>query len=419
MRFVIDRFFASGIFEDLTLPDAHDQLIVSFLNSPSLIYGSAALAQLSCYELKLHRTNPTIPIDFFRHAISIEHLIIDNPSFRGFLPSLDRQSTWTPIIHRLTIRDIAVGHLQKKHFPIVFDSVHSLVLQNYHIRRAFRSWNNNDLAQRFPQLRSLQLFSVSIDRLHTRMFEGFDRLESLHVDGIRHVENEAFAHLHHLKRLDLGKDLRRLDPFAFVHMFTELLLINRSDGFELNDDVHFCTFAQFSPSIDRPTFVRFAERSHQCSCTVRYLYRHLDKSHMPLTPNCYSNASVYILTQEERICHFDQRLSQCDVLPNGGVTIYGRQYNASDLQRQQRTNLLALYGSRLYYLLLLIICAIILCWAFRQQKVSYRHLERLLKRQTHLHENNAIATTTTTTPAMIYHSSSEQIDRISVRTTKV
>ena len=42
----------SGIFEEINLSDSHDQLLISFLNSPLLIYAHAALSKLNCYELK-------------------------------------------------------------------------------------------------------------------------------------------------------------------------------------------------------------------------------------------------------------------------------------------------------------------------------------------------------------------------------
>ncbi|CAF1677200.1 unnamed protein product, partial [Adineta ricciae] len=316
----------SGIFEDLSLTDSHDQLIISFLNSPSLSYTPGALAKLNCYELKFLNTNSKISLDFFHQAQYIHHLIIHNPTFSGFVSS---SNSLTVQISKLSIKDISVRHLQGRHFPLIFNSTYELTLQNYQVNGAFRSLNDRDLARCFPHLRSLKIYSRSIQHITARMFQHLTQLEYLILDGITAVENEAFASLYRLKQLDLGKDILRLDPYAFIHMNTDNLLLNQSYHFDLQDDKHFCTFVPFVPSTDLDTFVQFAKNLTDCSCTLRYLYRHLDKSLMSLTPNCYLNASLYILTQEERICHFEQRLLQCDILPDQGVTIYGKHYNVS------------------------------------------------------------------------------------------
>ena len=183
------------------MSDPQDQLIISFLNSPSLQYASGALSKLSCYETKLLNTNPKISIDFFHHAISIHHLIIDNPSFSGFLPSSNSKSSFSFQLHKLSIKDISVRHLHGKHFPIVFNSVRELTLENYRANGGFRSFNNRELAQRFPQLRTLQLFSRSIQHIVSRMFEHFNQLEYLLLNGITTIENEAFFQFISFKRI--------------------------------------------------------------------------------------------------------------------------------------------------------------------------------------------------------------------------
>ncbi|CAF1496959.1 unnamed protein product, partial [Rotaria sp. Silwood1] len=137
----------TGIFEELSLSDSQEQLIISFLNSPLLIYANGALSKLNCYQLKLYNTNPKIPIDFFNNTLFIHHLIIDNPSFIGFIPS---SNTFIFQLYQLSIKDISVRHLQGKHFPIIFNSVKELKLENYYVNGGFRSFNNRELAQRFP-----------------------------------------------------------------------------------------------------------------------------------------------------------------------------------------------------------------------------------------------------------------------------
>jgi hypothetical protein len=419
----------SGIFDDLTLPDAHEQLIVSFLNSPRLIYAYGALAHLNCYELRFKNTNPNIPIDFFRQVVSIEQLTIDNPSFIGFLPS--SSSSFTFQLQRLSIQDISIRHLQGKHVPIVLPSVTTLTLANYHVQHAFRSLNSRELARCFPRLQTLLLYSRSIQHIIGRMFEYFVRLEYLTLNGITTIENEAFFNLHHLKRLDLGENIRRLDPYAFLHMNTDVLLFNRTVDFSLNDNDHFCTFAQFSPLARLTTFVQLPITSHDtCSCTLRYLYRHLDKSYMSLTPTCYSTASVFVLTQEDRICHFEQRLLECDLLPDEGITIYGQHYNVSYFYRQQSFKQRAPWSFiiryRFYCLLLIVVLLAVLGLIVRQVRKNrhgaYRHLNYLLQRQRQRHVAHDEHIRTSPTSERIYQTSNEQFHVLparSTRTTKV
>lgn len=416
-----------GMFEELNLPDSQHQLMVSFLNSPALIYVDGALAHLACYEFKLKNTNPQIPIDFFRRSVSIDHLIIDNPSFAGFLPSSDREPSFTFQLQQLSIKDISVRHLQGKHFPLVFITVQTLTLENHYVRDGFRSFNSRDLAQRFPQLRSLTIFSRSIQKLVSRMFEHLTQLEHLNLDGITTVENGAFANLYDLEELDLGKDLRRLDPYAFIQMTTKFLLLNQSVQFQLNDEKDFCTFAQFTPSIHLKTFVQFSLTFHECSCSLRYLFRHLEKSLMSWTPSCYSNASLYVLTQEERICHFEQRLLQCDILPDEGITIYGQFYNVSYFYQQQmskqRLQWSVFFHPRVYYLLSLGLIIGLVCLIIQQHRrrhhSAYRHLNRLLKRRD---QSRSAAIAANATSDVIYHPASEHRDPLpprTIRTTKV
>jgi hypothetical protein len=411
------RSFYLGIFEELSLTDSQDQLIISFLNSPSLYYTKGALSKLNCYEFKLLNTNPKIPIDFFHQALFIHHLIIDNPSFSGFLSSSNSKSSFIFPIYKLSIKDISVRHLKGKHFPIVFNSIHGLTLENYHVNGGFRSFNNRELAQRFPRLRSLKIFSCSIQHIVSRMFEHFNQLEYLILNGIITIENEAFFNLYHLKELNLGNNILRLDPYAFIHMNTDLLLLNQSYHFQLNDEKHFCTFVQFSPLTNFKNFVQFSKNLTDCSCTLRYLYRHLDKSLMSLTPYCYSNASLYILTQEERICYFEQRLLQCNILPDEGITIYGKHYNVSYFYEQQlskqKNRLSFFFRYRIYYIMIILVLIIGLCLIIRQQKQrhnsTYRHLHRLLKRQ-RLPRNETFD--------IIYHHTNGILDPISSTTSR-
>ncbi len=380
-------FFYSGIFEELSLSNSQDQLIISFLNSPSIYYANGALSKLNCYELKFLNTNPKIPIDFFHQALFIHHLIIDNPSFSGFLPSSNSKTLFNFQINKLSIKDISIRHLKGKHFPIIFNSIYELTLENYHINGGFRSFNNRDLAQRFPQLRILKIFSCSIQRIISRMFEHLNQLEYLILNGITTIEREAFFNLYHLKELNLGKNILQINPYAFIHMNTNILLLNQSYQFQLNDEKHFCTFVQFSPLTDLKTFVQFSKNLTDCSCTLRYLYRHLDKSFMSLTPYCYSNSSLYILTQEERICYFEQRLLQCDILPDQGITIYGKYYNVSYFYQQQiskqKNHLSFFFRYRIYYIIIVFVLIISLYLIIRKQhhNSTYKHLNRLLNRQ--------------------------------------
>ena len=108
---------------------------------------------------------------------------------------------------------------------------------------------------------------------------------------------------------------------------------------------------------------------------------------MFLTPSCYLNSSLYILTQEERICYFEQRLLQCDILPDQGITIYGKHYNVSHFYQQQlskqKNHLSFIFRYRLYYLLIIGIFIPSLYLIIRQQQKrensTYRHLNRLFK----------------------------------------
>nr|ACC43971.1 unknown [Philodina roseola] len=397
----------------MNLVNSENQLLISFLNCPRLIYVNAALAQLKCAELKLQNTPSGIPIDFFRDAISIGHLIIHNPSFSGFLSSSTRSASVHFELHQLSIRDISVRHLKGKHFPISFSSLKTLTLENFVHSNGFRSWNSHDLAERFPQLTTLKIFSCSIQRLSSRVFEHFERLEYLTLDGIQIVENDAFFNLYQLKQLDLGKNIRRLDPYAFLHMNSDVfLLLNQSLQYRLDDEKDFCTFAQFSSTKQSKSFVRFPSFFNNfCSCTIRYVYRHIDKSLVSLTPSCYGNASVYILTQEERICYFEQRLLQCDILPNGGITIYGQHYNVSYFYTKQMSKghkrFAIFFQYRIYYLFAIgffLLALLLLFYQQRQrQKRTCRHLNRLLKRANLSTENNGNLD-------IIYQSADEQIN---------
>ncbi len=351
-------------------------------------------------------------------------MIIDNPSFIGFLPPSNSKSSYTVQIYKLSIKDISIRHLQGKHFPIVFNTIQELTLENYHANGGFRSFDDGELAQSFPKLRFLKIFSRSIQHIVPRMFQHFTQLEYLILDGITAIENEAFLNLYHLKELNLGKHILRIDPYAFIHMSTNNLLLNQSHTFQLNDEKHFCAFAQFVPSTDLKTFVQFSNNLTDCSCTLRYLYRHLDKSFMSLTPNCYSNSSLYILTQEERICHFEQRILQCDILPDEGITIYGKYYNVSHFYQQQiskqRNQFSIFFQHRIYYIVLLPVVIIVLCLIIRQQKLhhdsTYRYLDRLLKRR-RLSRNVNLPTMETFD--MIYHQTNHILDPIPSRTSVV
>ena len=384
----------SGIFEEINLVDAHQQLLIAFLNSPSLIYAPSALSKLNCYELKFQNTNPIIPIDFFLHTHFIHHLIIDNPSFLGFLPPTSSKFTFQ--LDKLSIKDIATRHLQGKHFPIVLPSVKELNLENVHVNQAFRSFNDRDLSHCFPHLHRLKIFSRSIQHLTKRMFQSFNQLEYLTVDGITTIENDAFFNLYQLKELNLGKSIRRIDPLAFRQMNTDLLVFNQSGEFQINDEKEFCSFAQFNPLSQVKTFVKFPRNLQTCSCTLRYLYRHLDKSFLSMTPYCYSNSSLYVLGQEERLCYFEERLLQCDLLPNDGIDIYGKHYNSSYFYQRQlfkrRNQWAFLMRYRFYFLLALPVLIILLgafvCIKRQHHRSTYRHLNRLLKRSNNQTTNN-------------------------------
>ncbi|CAF0806063.1 unnamed protein product [Adineta steineri] len=324
----------SSIFEELNLSDSQEQLIISFYNSPSLVY------------------------------------------------------------------------------------VKELILENYYAHGGFKSFNNRELSQCFPNLKYLKIFSRSIQHITKRMFEHLNQLEYLILNGITTIENEAFFNLYHLKELNLGKDIYRLDPYAFLHMTTTLLILNESINFQLDDNKHFCVFAQFSPLTNLKTFIKFPKDLNTCSCIIRYLYRHIDKSLMSLTPYCYSNSSLYVLAQEERLCYFEQRLLQCHVLPDEGITIYGKHYNVSYFYQQQtskhRNQLTIFYHYRIYIIIILIFILIIsisfTLFCIRQQKQrnnsTYRHLNRLLKRS-RLRENDNV------TMDIIYHHTNDHPDVIS------
>lgn len=394
------------------MPDAQEQLLVSFLESPSLVYTRGALSNVRCFQLKFYRTNPNIALDFFFNAQSIHHLIIDNPTFTGFLPPTDN---FRFSLNKLSIKDISVRHLQGKHFPFVFDTVFELNLENQHVNGGFRSLHNQQLAESFPQLRVLSIYSRSIQYLTKRMFEQFHRLEILKLRGITHIENEAFYNLNSLQELHLGSDIRRIDPFAFLHMTTNYVFLNESSTYRLDDEKDFCAFAQFSPLSQLKTFVQFPSDLSTCSCTLRYLYRHLDKSLMNMTPRCYSNSSLYILGHEERLCYFEERLLQCHVLPDEGITIYGKHYNVSYFYEQQRFKSqqqpwTLLYKYRFYVLIGVSTFCIAFCMAFslvRRGKVhltsSYQHLNRLLQRRSQSNRDQV-------TLDIIYHRTDAELD---------
>lgn len=296
---------------------------------------------------------------------------------------------------RLTISEISVSHLRGKHFPIRFDSLNNLTLINRSIRNGFRSWNTRELSQCFPRVRYLKIFSRSIQRLTNRMFEDFHQLEYLIFNGIDTVENNAFSNLFHLKELNLGENLRQIDPHAFVQMRTEQLFLDQSFQFRLNDEKDFCTFAQLNG------FVRFSTKFHsECSCTLRFLYRNLEKILVPLTPPCYSNASVYVLTQEERICYFKKRLTQCDILPEQDFLIDGQMYNATYFYQQNPSKqrkrfsfqLLTLNSFSLSIFFLFLLTISILFRLKKRRTTTYRHLQRLLqRRQTQIDRRSSIS----------------------------
>ena len=98
---------------------------------------------------------------------------------------------------------------------------------------------------------------------------------------------------------------------------------------------------------------------------------------MSMTPYCYSNSSLYILAQEERLCYFEQRLLQCHVLPDEGITMYGKHYNVSYFYQKQlskqRNQLTIFYQYRLYIIIsipLLLISIFLILFIIRQQKTT-------------------------------------------------
>lgn len=374
------------MFVDLNLVNSHEQLIVSFLNSPRLIYKSGGLSSLSCFEVKFVKTNPSIPMDFFLGIGSIEILTIENAKFDGFVRSSGVREIGS--IKELTISEINVGRVDSKFFPSVFGSVTNLSLFNRKIRNGFRSLDSSDLSKKFPSIRQLKMFSISIDRVRRKMFENLGNLEFLILNGIRSIENEGFSNLKRLKRLEIGDDLRQIEVLAFFRLKAERIFLDRNSEFELDDEKDFCTFAFFNPSSSSKTFVEFSRRSNaQCSCTLRYLYRNIDKDLLPLTPNCYSTASLYVLTQEERICFFDQRLSRCPKLPDEQIYLYGRFYNASDFHQhlsstknrffnQIFTSTVVLVGLSTF-----LFCFLVVFFLKRRRNIDYRHLHYLLQRR--------------------------------------
>ena len=84
-------------------------------------------------------------------------------------------------------------------------------------------------------------------------------------------------------------------------MNTNLLLFNESMDFQLNDEKHFCAFAQFSPLTSIKTFVKFPKMIHSCSCTLRYLYRHIDKSFLSMDTLTVIPIRVYMLLDKKNV----------------------------------------------------------------------------------------------------------------------
>ncbi|CAF1618090.1 unnamed protein product, partial [Didymodactylos carnosus] len=183
-------------------------------------------------------------------------------------------------------------------------------------------------------------------------------------------------------------NILRLDPFAFYHLGNDqtfLLLLNNSLDFKLNDDKHFCTFAILS-SI---TLIKFSYNLNECTCTHRYIYRHIDKSQIYLTPKCYQNSPMSLLAQEENKCQFEQRLLKCQILPDN-ILIYGKYYNSTYFYSKQK-HLLYIHNILLKYktyfiigtiiTLILLIILIIFILLLRKHRHSYVHLKRLLRKR--------------------------------------
>ena len=134
---------------------------------------------------------------------------------------------------------------------------------------------------------------------------------------------------------------------------------------------------------------------------------------MSLTPYCYSNSSLYIVTQEERICYFEQRLLQCDILPDQGITIYGKHYNVSYFYQQQiskqKHQLSFFLRYRIYYIVFIVVIIVSLYFIIRQRHSNtYRHLNRLLSRQ-RVSRNDTLD--------VIYHHTNGVLEPIPLRNT--
>ncbi|CAF1095691.1 unnamed protein product [Didymodactylos carnosus] len=361
--------------------DLKDQLIVLFINSPHMIYIDYGLKNLYCYELKLINTNPLISIRFFINS-TIKHLIIQNDQFKGFL--FDSNDYKYDIkIYKLTITEIVVRHLDGKYFPLLY-SLTEFILNS----QTMTTINSYQLAKKFPNLKSLTLFSHSIQHITSKMFQSFYTLKKLTLNGITTIENEGLFNLKNLEELNLGSNILRLDPFAFYQLGNDqtfLLLLNNSFNFKLNDDKHFCTFAL----LPIKTFVKFSSNLNECTCTHRYIYRHIEKSQIYLTPKCYQNSTMSLLAQEENKCQFEQYLLQCKILPNN-IFIYGKQYNSTYFYLKQKyllyeNNIFLKYKTNFIIGtiggLALLITFIIVILLLRYNRHSYSHLNRLLRKR--------------------------------------
>ncbi|CAF1272619.1 unnamed protein product, partial [Didymodactylos carnosus] len=200
-----------AMFDEINLKDAYDQLIILFINSPNMIYMDFGLKNLYCYELKLINTNPLIPIKFFINS-SIQHLIIQNNQFKGFIFDSNNFKNDIKILI-LTLNGLAVRHLNGKHFPII-DSLNELIINS----QILLTLNSYQLSKKFPNLKSFTLFSQSIQHITSKMFKSFYTLEKLILNGITTIENEGLFNLKNLKELNLGSNILRLDPFAFYQL---------------------------------------------------------------------------------------------------------------------------------------------------------------------------------------------------------